>query len=1197
MWYEIFKFELQYRARRLDTYLFFNILFLGSLVSFNFIFEGHNLGFVKENAPYVTAKIMAVMSGVFMLITSMIMGVPILRDFEYNFSSLLFTTPITKRDYLIGRFLGSFVVLVFIFSGLIWGIIFGELLPWRAEENLLAFTIAAYLNPFLTIVLPNLFFGGSIFFVSGTLSRNLIVVYTQGILFFILFVGSRKIADPVISAILDPFAFTAIGEVIQQWSIVERNARLLPMEGVLLYNRIFWLLIGVLALIIGYSRFNFTVQKGKNRTTEAPNTLKKSVFSAKISLPTVTLQDDFKARCFQLKAHSIFYFQSIFKEVSFWSILLCAVAIIFINSVNLGTAYGVNSYPTTYLIVEELQENTIFLFLLILVFYSGDLIWKEQDVQFNEIYDVLPVSNFLQLASKFIGLVFLYLVLLSVLIIAGIFFQTLNGYYRYELPVYFRGFFLEFLPFLIRYTFISFFIQVLANSKYIGHVLVVLFFFSTLALDQLGYGCALYNFGGISLGKYSDMNGYGHYLKPYLCFEFYWLTFSFLLFVLTVIFNNRGTETSFKVRWKLSKQRLSVRLIKGSLAMLLVFISMGIYIFYNTNILNSYWSPTEKQALRAGYEKTLKKFESLAQAKIVGVNLTVDLYPKNRDYSVEGYYMLTNPQEEPITSIDVQQWINPKIVLDYVKFEGGASLIDDHYPYHYYRYQLKQPLFRGDSIKMSFKQTLRTQGFVESGSNTRIIHNGTFLGSYYFPSLGYNKRMELKDREERAFHDLLPRINLPKRNAQAENKNESLIDNGIDFEIVIGTDSSQIAVAPGTLQKEWIIGNRKYFHYKMSERMINFYAIVSARYEVLQDTWKPLEDSLAKSVALEIYYHKGHEYNLERMMEAMKMSLTYYSTQFSSYPYQQMRIMEFPRYESFAQAFPTTVPFSEAIGFVLDIDEEKDVDMAFYITAHEVAHQWWGLQLIAAEVKGKHLILESLAQYSALMVLQQKYPEKKVQQFLHKELETYLKRRTADAAQEVPLSLVEGQDYIYYRKGAINLYALQDYITEDSVNIALKRFLQDWNSFDTSKKQYRYATSADLLTYFSKVTPDSLQYLIADLFETVTLYDNKTLAANCAMLPNGQYQVNVEVEAIKYRMDSTGVESSIQMNDWIDIGVYTLDAEGVQELIYLKKHRIAADTSVIEIIVEQLPSQVGVDPLYRLIDKNVENNMLMVAKE
>ena len=118
------------------------------------------------------------------------------------------------------------------------------------------------------------------------------------------------------------------------------------------------------------------------------------------------------------------------------------------------------------------------------------------------------------------------------------------------------------------------------------------------------------------------------------------------------------------------------------------------------------------------------------------------------------------------------------------------------------------------------------------------------------------------------------------------------------------------------------------------------------------------------------------------MMMAMKASLDYYSTSFSPYQYEQLRIMEFPRYAQFAQSFPGTVPFSESIGFVLDIDDETDVDMAFYVTAHEIAHQWFAMQVEAANVKGQYFILETLSQYAAMMVLKAHYPKEKVQQFL-----------------------------------------------------------------------------------------------------------------------------------------------------------------------------------------------------------------------
>jgi len=120
----------------------------------------------------------------------------------------------------------------------------------------------------------------------------------------------------------------------------------------------------------------------------------------------------------------------------------------------------------------------------------------------------------------------------------------------------------------------------------------------------------------------------------------------------------------------------------------------------------------------------------------------------------------------------------------------------------------------------------------------------------------------------------------------------------------------------------------------MDSPILHFYAFQSARYQIKRDSWK--------GVNIEIYYHKGHEYNLDRMIESIKSSLAYYTENFSPYQHRQVRIIEFPRYASFAQSFPNTIPFSESIGFIakMDKDDPESIDVPFYVTAHEVAHQW-----------------------------------------------------------------------------------------------------------------------------------------------------------------------------------------------------------------------------------------------------------------
>ena len=1089
MWYEIFKFELQYRIKRPDTYVFFLFLFLFSIVGVDFIFQGFDFGIMKKNSPFIIAKTMGAITGLFMVLASMIMGVSVLRDFEYNIESLMFSTPISKKDYLLGRFLGAFTVLLFAFSGILFGMMFGEMMPWQNSDDLLTFNALVYVKTFFMITFPTLFFGAALFFVTGALTRNLVVVYTQGIFVFVVFMLTKAITNDFWQAVLDPFSLTTTSLATATWSVLEKSTQTIPFFGVVMYNKLFWVSLGIIALMYGYKKFNFNIVREKKAKKNQKLVIKNTNEMIDIVIPNAKKSYGLLSKWNQLKQFSWFYFISICKQSSFWGIVICGMVIILINSVNLGTVYDVDSFPATYFIVEELKETSMFFFFILLVFYSGELVWKERGAKLDLIYDATPMSSFIKLLGKYIGLNLIYTVLMFALILSGIIFQTMSGYYKYEFQVYFSGFFLEILPFLALYTCIAFFIQSIVNNKFVGIMLVIVFFIINTMMGVFDYNHDLYFFGGSSLGTYSDMNGYGHLLTPYLFVKSYWFLFALLLLIIGSLVIVRGTETNLLKRIKASRYRLSKPLFKLASIILIAFVTLGSFIFYNTNILNKYWTNTEKTAFKVDYEKALKKFEYLPQPKIIAVNLNVELYPSTRDYTAEGFYILKNTNDTPIEEIHIQKRLEENIALEAVTFEGGATIDNQYAKFDYHKYTLKQPLQAGDSIKMSFKQTFTTNGFKQGGSNSSIVYNGTFFNEKAFPSLGYNRRYELRDNDERAEYNLPSRISKANREGSKELyfTRDGGDSEGIQFEMVIGTDEDQTAVAPGNLLKSWKENNRNYFHYKMDTQMNNFYSIVSAKYEVKKNIWIPTSGKAKTPVDLEIYYHKKHDYNLDRMMKSMKASFDYYSTNFSPYQFKQMRILEFPRYVEFAQSFPGTVPFSEAIGFVLDIDDEKDVDMAFYVTAHELAHQWFLMQVEAANVQGQHLILETLSQYAAIMVLKQHYSDEKVQQFLESQKDRYLEGKNRESGEEPSLEMVENQKYIYYSKGVINMYEFQKQIGEANVNLAIKRFINDWNTLDGKLKLQtdRYATSQDLLGYFREVTPESLQYLITDLFEKV----------------------------------------------------------------------------------------------------------------
>lgn len=1086
MWYEFFKFELKYRIKRPETFLFFLFLLLFSIFGVEFIFQGVELGLVKKNSPLIIAKTMGVITGITMVIASMIMGVSVLRDTRYGMASLIYANPISKKDYLLGHFLGSLAVLLLVFSAVLWGMMLGEFMPWAKPAEYLDFSAINYVQPFLWVALPILFFGAALFFTAGALSKKLMVVYTQGLVIFVLFMLTKAFTNETLQALFDPFSLTTLTKSSEGLSAAERNTHLIPVYGIMLFNKLLWVISGIITLLIGYAKFNL-----KTTTLSTEKKIKKQVSQAysnvfKDKTPIIIPSFGFKEKLVQLFSNAWFHGIFTIKLTSFWALVVVCFVIIFANSLNLGTYYGVDSYPTTYLIIEELQEISIYFFMAILVFYSGEIIWKESDANFYLIHDATPLSGFVNIGSRFLGLMLIYVVIMISLILGGILFQAFNGYYNFELKVYFFGFFLEILPFLALYTFVSIFFQTLTGNKFIGILLTITFVIANFVISRFGIKHGLLNFGGQSLAKYSDMNGYGHFLQPYLFIKSYWMLFGIILLVFSSILQANSKEITLKRRWSLGLKRLGKSTQISAFVCLYLFAIIGAYIFYNTNVLNDFWSKTQQDNFRAEYENTLKYLEYIPQPKIVDERLNVSLFPSKRSYEINGSYFLINTSSEPISEIHIQKKISSKIALSNVSFDCEVKKDEKYAKFYYDIYRLSQPLVKGDTIKMRFTQIFSPKGFELDDVDTDVLYNGTFFDNSELPTFGYNKKYELTEASLREELGLSPRPNSAKQDDKRElvNARNGSDSDGIKLEMLISTETPQTAITSGDLVAKWQSTGRNYFQYKTHQSIINFYPIVSAKYEILKEKYLLTDGLSKKPIDLEIYYQKGNEYNLHRMMDAMKASLKYYSTQFSPYPYKQLRITEFPRYQSFAQSFPSIIPFSESSGFVLKIDDKKDVDMAFFITAHEVAHQWWGCQLEAANVQGQKMILEALAQYSALMVFKQKYSDEKVQQFLKLQLDLYQKALLKSKKVELPLALVENESHIYYNKGAINMYEFQKQIGEQRVNLALKNFLNEWKSL---KKNKRYATTKDLIQYFREQTPKTKQKVITELFEKVSV--------------------------------------------------------------------------------------------------------------
>ncbi len=1207
---EIIRFELKYRLKRPATYLYFAILFLLTFFAMwsDDLQIGGAAGQVKINAPASLATTILIITAFFSMIVSAIMGVGVLRDFEHKTHSMFYTTPITKKDYLFGRFIGSFIVLVFVFSGAFFGMTFGYLKSFVDPEadRFLAFNLWHYVQPFLLFGVTNLFISGTLMFAGGALSRKMLVVYTQGILLLVLYIVALNLSSSLeykdIVAWLDPFGISAFNRQKEYWSIAQQNSQTAQLSGFVLYNRLLWLSIAFVSLFALYKGFAFRVVRQSLFKPQAEKNIA-AVKLGTINLPKVNLNFGFASTSNQILKLTIFYFKSLFKEIPFLAVVIAGMLMTMAASLNMNRLYGTYSFPTTYSVIELIQNQFTLFFLIIAVFYTGELVWKEREAKMDLIIDSLPTKTWTGILSKFFGLVLSYCVLILMLILTGILIQVSKGYYNFELGLYFKTLFTDTLSLLIIYTLLGLFVQVMVNNKFIGFATMIVFFIADAMLSSIDIEHPLFRFGsGMSLGTYSDMNTFGHFVTPFSWMSAYWITFCTVLLFLAVYFSVRGTETNIKTRYQIGKFRINKIWTAGFIGSIIAVVLLGSFAFYNINILNEYKNSKEQERLQVAYEKELKKYKDVELPKITAANLKVDIFPNERNVVAEGYFTLKNKTDKPIKDIHIQKGDRGNIRTEYLKFSKEVGLKEKFKDFNYEIYTLAKPLQPNETINLNFKMVLETEGFVTQGSNTNVVENGTFFNNGFFPSLGYNDGYELGDDDKRKEYDLPEKERIPSR----EDKkfySHNLFGNDadmIDFEIVLSTSKDQIAIAPGYLQKEWTENDRRYFHYKMDAPMANFYAMQSGRYEVMKDKWTSKADSngTSKEVSLEIYYHKNHTANLDRMMNGMKDALSYFSESFGEYQHRQLRIIEFPRYQSFAQSFANTVPYSEEIGFMLNMKPE-DIDMNYYVTAHETAHQWWGHQVTEAPVQGSSMLSETLSQYSALMVMKNKYPKEMIQKFLKYELESYLRGRTAERKKELPLDLVEGQQYIHYRKGSLIMFALQDYIGEDKMNLALKNYLNKWKFSEGN-----YPTTTDLTNEIKAVTPDSLQYLITDLIESITFYENKTEKATYKELGNDMYEVTLTLSSGKVVADSLGKETELPLTEWVDIGVYgeepeKANAEGYKfaPLLYLEKHQITKENSTITIKVKGKPVKAGIDPLNKLIDRHPDDNIKKVEKE
>jgi ABC-2 type transport system permease protein len=1214
MFKEIFLFEVRQGFKKPSTFIFFSIFFLiyflmGLVAAGVIPLATGDTNVAINSASSVTSILIGLNQSIFGLVNSVILvaviASSIQKDYEYNMHPLLYTKPISKSGYYFGRFFGGFTIGLFVFSAQVIGYMVASLMGMH-NPTVGPFNPLNFLEPFFLFTFPNVLLLGIIFFALTTFTRSNMSAY----LFCIILLVLRSITDSItanidnktFAAILEPFGQEAFEKITEYWTPHEQNTLLIPLKDELLINRLLWFVVAIVITFIGYLRFQFSqfltpLSFFKRKIAEAIDPALSTVHSLSELAPA---QKDFSVRA---KWRQLFYlagfeFKKMAKSNFFIIISALGVVAMFIIYRFSGAIYGTETYPVTYNILGVAAGLFHFFIITATVFFSGTIIWRDREYKEDELIGTTPVSNSILFFSKYLALVYVAATLLFIIMLTGIAIQLTQSFTDIQPLQYIKNLFgMRLVGYIIAIG-LCLSVQVFSSNKYLGFFLSVFFIMIlNILFNLLEWKNPLYIFNswGPTM-QYSDMNGFGHTPPVFVIFKTYWLAIITAVSLLAIRFFPRGKENGLKARYRLS--RFSTR-GPAKLALLLSIIiaaGTGSFIYYNIKVLNKYIPAKEQEKQQADYEKKYKKYKKTIQPRIVASMVHVDIFPYERSLHVKGSYYLKNKHAVQVDTLV----LNYDTEMGYTKMELStpSKVILDDTDIGLKLLKLATPIAPGDSIKLDFELEYVPHGFKSEDPKTDIVYNGTFINNLLFPSLGYNESGELSENNARKKYDLPNKERMaPVTDSVARMNN--YISNDADwirFEATVSTSPDQIAIAPGYLQKEWTENGRRYFHYKMDCTILNFYSFMSARYEVKRDKWNNPLDS-GKPVNIEIYYNKGHEYDLDKMVLSIKKSLDYYTKNFSPYQHKQVRIIEFPRYHSFAQSFPNTIPYSESIGFIAKVDDKdpESIDYPFYVTAHEVAHQWWAHQVIGGNVQGVTLMSESMSQYSALMVMEKQYGKIAMKKFLKYEMNTYLKQRTLEKKKELPLMLCEEQQYIHYNKGSVIMYALKDYIGEDTLNAALKRYLQK-----TAFQQPPYTNSIEFVNAIRAATPDSLKYIINDMFETITMYENYVKELSYEPTKDGKYKVTLTLGCAKFKVDSIGKSKKVSTHDYVDVGIFAepnvKDKSKDKELLLLKV-KMDKPEKTFEFIVNEKPYKAGIDPYSKLIDRKPDNNMCVFGKK
>ena len=1054
-------------------------------------------------SEFAMAQIVTIVSFIFFsFFIAVAAGLAVIRDLEWKTGELLHATPLTAAEYIWGKFtgvLGAYLAGLLLTTGLM--ILFFQLVP-NADmlETRGPFQLRNYAVPMLMMGLPIVLFSCGTAFGIGTRTRRPILVFMLPIILlvvcgFFLWSWTPAWLDPRIDRalmLIDPSGFRWL---TQTWLKIDRgvdfyNSQPVVWDTGFVLSRLGIVLIGFVSTGLAARNFGRTLRSsgkvtGRPVTESRPEPelvpeVSPTLAGLGMTARAPTFWRGFRrvasAELKELRSSPGLY---LFIPIIIWETLSSAL-------LSLGT-FDTPLLVTSGALAVSAMGTLITLLGLLMVFYGVESLERERATGFAAIHDALPISAGSILAGKAMALGVVAVSVLGAVFLGSAIALLVQGKVGVSLMPFIEVWGVLLLPGIAMWTCFIFAVYAVAKNRYTTYGITLATFALTVYLAIAEKINWIGNWPLWGTLRWSDISVMEFDRTALVLNRLLMLSVAagFLRFAIRHFPRRAGDAIGMLHRMR---PAALARATWRATPWLIVPIVLAGALWHQISIGPE--GPAAKKAAKDYWKKNLATWTDAPLPALADAEVDVVIEPARRAWQVKGQYLLVNKETVPLAKIPltVGFWTDARWTMNGVAASPDTAS-------HLYVFTPPRPLGPGDSLRIGFSYNGIQRGSTRAGGGAGefIVPSGvvmTSFGPQWFPMVGYDGNIGVDD-ENKAEPKQYP-------DDFYEGVTPAAFGGGLPMTVrmTITTPADFTANGVGERVSEEVNDGRKITVWKTDHPVMAF-NIVAGRYLV------------KRGQGTALYYDARHGFNTEEMSGALDAARKYFGEWFATFPWKELKVSEFPALAAYAQGFPTNISFSEQIGFLTK--SEPKTNLAFLVTAHETAHQWWGNMLQPGRGPSGNILSEGMAHFSTALLMAQVKGDLQGMEFRKRIESRYGDGRRSDAERSLARTdgSHDGDQTVTYDKGGFVFWMLWDLMGREKNFAGLRQFIAD------HQNNPDHAVLHDFEVHMRRYAPDTVAYdqFARQWLDSVVVPEYRLSAAKSVKTADG-WETSVHVENV-----------------------------------------------------------------------------------